>query len=710
MTAPANLRPSDLAMFARLGISPELLTQASIRRVTDEEARADFGFNSSGGNSGIVFPYINPATGFRATARLRRDHPEIEIEDGKENPKNKYVIPALDKRHLYFVPGSKARLDKPHMPVCLVEAEKSALALWAWAERMGRDLVPVATGGCWGWRGRIGKAETADGKGTAEVGPLPDLILCAKDRLVYVLFDANARTNWKVRAARIALVDQLVKLKATVKVLNLPVAEGVNGPDDFIAINGDEAMEKVFDAAPESDIDSPNFSEDWLSLRFTAAHGSRLRFTDTTGRWHLWTGKVWTEDKANLVHDLAREICRQAALEFDSITPGKGKSLASAKVVSAVERLARSDTRHAITVEEWDDHPKLLNCDNGMVDLTTGQLLAHAQGFYATKITGAELAAPGTPTPLWSAFLNRITADNSELEAYLRRVAGYCLTGLTTEQCLFFAFGTGANGKSVLLGTLMGILGSYGKTASMETFLASSVAQHPTDLASLHGARLVASAETEKGRRWDEAKVKALTGGDRIAARYMRQDFFEFTPVFKLLVTGNHRPALRSVNEAIRRRMHLIPFAVEIPPAERDPLLTDKLKAEWPGILRWAVDGCLEWQSTGLNPPAVVRAATEEYLAEENTVERWIESACVLKNGYFSSTATLYRDWKTWAEAMGEFPGSVKSFAQSLEQVEDIYRHRTNDVRGFRGIALRHGDHQTVDAGESNAGEKDSIQ
>jgi putative DNA primase/helicase len=187
--------------------------------------------------------------------------------------------------------------------------------------------------------------------------------------------------------------------------------------------------------------------------------------------------------------------------------------------------------------------------------------------------------------------------------AYLQRAVGYALTGLTQEHALFFAYGTGANGKSVLLSTAAGLLGDYHKTAPIETFTASNSDRHPTDLASLRGARLVTATETEEGRRWAEARIKQLTGGDTISARFMRQDFFEFAPSFKLFIAGNHKPSLRSVDEAIRRRFHLVPFAVTIPSEERDSDLAEKLKDEWPGILAWLIEGCLEWQTEGLRRP-----------------------------------------------------------------------------------------------------------
>jgi putative DNA primase/helicase len=213
-----------------------------------------------------------------------------------------------------------------------------------------------------------------------------------------------------------------------------------------------------------------------------------------------------------------------------------------------------------------------------------------------------------------SALPDRVTGSDSELITYERRVLGYALTGIVREHALFFGYGTGANGKSVLLSTVAGILGDYHKTAPIETFTASNVDRHPTDLAMLRGARLVTATETEEGRQWAESRIKSLTGGDRVSARFMRQDFFEFMPQFKLVIAGNHKPSLRSVNEAIRRRFNLVPFTVTIPVEERDLNLRDKLKAEWPGILRWLVDGCLAWQREGLSAPAAVRNATSAYL------------------------------------------------------------------------------------------------
>jgi hypothetical protein len=240
-----NLADSDLNLFARLGILKELLALAGVERVTDREARDRYGITGLGDMSGIVFPYIDPRDGRRKTARLRRDNPEIEAGQ----PKRKYLSAHGDRRHLYFPPGSEKLLADPTVPIILVEAEKSSLALTAFAQRVERKYVPIAMGGCWSWRGRIGKVENSRGERVDEMGPLPDLSYASRGRKVIILLDANVNTNTKVQRARRALHAQLINQGASVFVAELPQTEGVNGPDDFIGIAGDDAMATVLDAA-----------------------------------------------------------------------------------------------------------------------------------------------------------------------------------------------------------------------------------------------------------------------------------------------------------------------------------------------------------------------------------------------------------------------------------------------------------------------------
>jgi putative DNA primase/helicase len=262
---------------------------------------------------------------------------------------------------------------------------------------------------------------------------------------------------------------------------------------------------------------------------------------------------------------------------------------------------------HAATIDQWDGDSWLINTPAGVVDLRTGQTRPHKLENYITKITAV---APGGAAPRWREFLKRVTDGNEELIDYLQRMTGYCLTGSTQEHALFFLYGTGANGKSTFLNAITESMGDYHRTAPIETFTASNNDRHPTDLAGLRGARLVTANKTEEGRRWAESRIKTLTGGDKISARFMRQDFFEYIPQFKLIIAGNHKPGLRSVDEAIRRRFNLIPFTVTIPPEQRDENLGEKLKAELPGILAWMIQGCLDWQERGLDPPAIITDAT----------------------------------------------------------------------------------------------------
>lgn len=426
----------------------------------------------------------------------------------------------------------------------------------------------------------------------------------------------------------------------------------------------------------------PEFSDDALALRFSECHGATLRYVAVWGRWLEWRANRWAFDETVAVFDMARAVCRAAAAECNQ--PKVASAIASAKSVSAVERLARSDRRHAAIVDQWDADAWLLNTPGGVIDLRSGAIRPARPEDHLTKITAI---APGGECPRWLQFLDEITAGDADLQSYLRRVLGYALTGDTREHALFFGYGTGRNGKSVLLKTVADILGNYHKTASVDTFTASNTDRHPTDLAGLQGARLVTAIETEEGRRWAESRIKTLTGGDRVAARFMRQDFFEFTPQFKLVIAGNHKPSLRSVDEAIRRRFHLIPFAVTIAAEKADAELPEKLKAEWPGILAWMVEGCLEWQRDGLKPPQAVLDATAAYLEAEDAIAAWIDDKCELDAKAWSTRAELFGSWSAWADRAGEYAGSLKAFIEKLE-TRGFHQHRDRRGRGFYGLRV----------------------
>ena len=427
----------------------------------------------------------------------------------------------------------------------------------------------------------------------------------------------------------------------------------------------------------------PAFTDEALALRFADQHADDLRYVADRGKWMHYDGRRWNTDNTLFAYNCARRMCRIAAKECNEEKPAK--LLASAKTSSAIERLARADRKLAATNEQWDTDAWLLNTPAGVIDLRTGEVRSPSSADYMTKIASI---GPGADCPIWKQHLFRIMGGDADLVAYLQRVFGYSLTGITREHALFFAYGKGANGKSVTINTIAGILGDYQRSAPIETFTASQTDRHPTELAGLQGARLVSSIETEEGRAWAESKIKALTGGDPIAARFMRQDFFEYSPQFKLFIAGNHRPALRSVDEAIRRRFQLIPFTVTIPPAERDETLTEQLKAEWPGILAWMIEGCLAWQRQGLNPPNAVLVATAEYLEGEDAILAWIEEACELGPQLHAKASDLYCSWTGWANSNGEHVGSSKRFTQSLE-AHGFQRARTRAARGFIGLSIK---------------------
>jgi putative DNA primase/helicase len=452
-----------------------------------------------------------------------------------------------------------------------------------------------------------------------------------------------------------------------------------------IALVKPTPVEPLDDTA-ENDSRPPMFSDDAVALRFTAAHGHEARYCADWGKWLFWDGCRWKPDVILAAFEHARLICR--AVSTECANRQLARIIAGAKTVAAVVTLARSAPQHATKVEQWDAHLWLLNTPSGVVDLRTGQSAAHDQKLYMSKITAV---GPSGDCPLWKKFLAKVTGENEELQKYLARVCGYALTGSIREHVFFFFYGAGANGKGVFLNTVSAILGDHATVAPISTFIASRTEQHPTDLASLRGARLVTAQETERDRHWAEAKIKALTGGDKISARFMRQDFFEFAPIFKLLIAGNNKPQLRDVDEAIRRRFNLIPFEVVIPVAERDRDLTDKLRREWPGILQWMIDGCLEWQRIGLAPPAVVREATENYFDAEDALAQWIAECCRtgLHEFTFDLSTALYTSWKVWAKNAGEDPGTQKAFVGALEKRGFKASKGTRGIRIIRGLTLQ---------------------
>lgn len=449
------------------------------------------------------------------------------------------------------------------------------------------------------------------------------------------------------------------------------MADAADLPDDALA----EALRRPW--SDGSNAAGGELSDDAIALAFSARHGNDLLHVAAWGHWLRWDGARWARDTTLAVFDLARLICRQHAADARD-----GTRVASAQKVAAVVSLARSDRRHAREGAAFDADPWLLNTPGGVVDLRTGMTRAHRRGDLLTKVTGT---APAGDCPRWRAFLEEVTQGDTETVAYLQRWAGYMLTGETREHAFLFVYGPGGNGKGVLLNTLAAALGDYATTAPMETFMQTQQDRHPTDLAGLRGARLVLAQETEAGRVLAESRIKALTGGDRIAARFMRGDFFEFVPAFKLVMVGNHRPVIRNPDDAMRRRLHLLPLTFR--PPHPYPDLPAALRDELPGILAWAIEGCLAWQRDGLGMPTVVRAATADYFAEQDLLAQWLAERRELRRDAKESSAALFRDWEQWATVRGERAGTNKAFSAALERHHA--KERTKAGATFIGLRLK---------------------
>jgi putative DNA primase/helicase len=431
-------------------------------------------------------------------------------------------------------------------------------------------------------------------------------------------------------------------------------------------------------AAAERDAE---LTEDGVALAFTARFGGELRFDHDQGRWFRWTGDHWKADTSHLAFSYCRDIARELAKGEDARTRA---TLGKASFAAGVEKLARADRAHAVTSEAWDGDPYLLGCPGAAVDLRTGTARPPDPAHGITKLAAV---APGPgDCPLWRGFLRDATGGDAEMVEFLRRWCGYCLTGDTREHALIFLYGPGGNGKSVFLNTVTRLMGDYATTAAMDTFTSTRGDKHPTELAMLRGARLVAASETEEGRAWAEARIKQMTGGDQITARFMRQDFFSYVPQFKLTIVGNHAPALATVDDAARRRFNIVPFVHK--PANPDRELEAKLEAEWPAILRWMVEGAVAWRRDGLARPESVKAATADYFAGQDLTKQWLDEACELRPGEageHETAADLYASWCAYAKASGEEPGSAKALAPRLR------RHGLREGRGTRGVRIWRG-------------------
>lgn len=429
--------------------------------------------------------------------------------------------------------------------------------------------------------------------------------------------------------------------------------------------------------------------------RLTQLFGINLRYVIEFNKWAYWNGSRWVFDDSGYMmrcaKKTARAIIEEAKNESDD---GRRVSLMKHAINSenkqrleAMIDVAKSEDGVTISQSDLDQDEYLLGVSNGVVNLRTGSLLDSAKDKMITKQAHVEFK-PEAECPRWIQFINEITGDDAELADYLQKVIGYSLTGDTKEQKLFFLYGHGANGKSVFVKTIQRMLGDYAMQTPVSTIMTKGKGSINNDVARLRGARFVATTETEEGSKFNESEVKLLTGGDRIAARFLHQEFFEFAPQFKLWISGNYKPVTGD-GYGIWRRLILVPFNVKFDGDKKDKHLEDKLKAEFSGILNWSIEGCLKWQEEGLTTPSAITNATQEYRSEMDRVNSWMEECCVENVGANDSekASDLYQSYREWARQNGEWEMSQRLFGNRLAD-KGFMKKKTSKGYCYYGIQL----------------------
>jgi putative DNA primase/helicase len=458
--------------------------------------------------------------------------------------------------------------------------------------------------------------------------------------------------------------------------------------NDVAQEEGPKRVREIFASATIPLIKPGSFSvegatEESIAREWVAIHQKGWRYDHGIGHWFHWNGARWVRDEQLLAFHLIGEHLRVAAAVLAK------KALApKAAVARGVESFAVANPAVTIPHDAWDSDPFLLGTPGGTVDLRTGRLGDPDPAHYITRSTTVT-PAPGTPAR-WLQFIEEVTNGDTDLAKFLQQMLGYCLTGSTREHALFFAYGVGKNGKSVLLNTASRILGEYATTAAMDTFTASRGERHSTELAMLRGARLVTASETEEGRSWAEARIKQLTGGDPITARFMRQDNFTFRPQFKLFIVGNYQPVLHNVDAATRRRFNIIPFLHT--PAKPDLDLEEKLAAEHPQILQWMIEGAMDWFARGLQQPDAVKNATERYFEDQDLTEQWLDDRCERRPGALGRPKDLFESWRQFATENGETIGTQKALAAVLQK-RGFVPKRTAAGRFWQGVDVLNRSH-----------------
>lgn len=427
--------------------------------------------------------------------------------------------------------------------------------------------------------------------------------------------------------------------------------------------------------------------------RFGWLYGDRVRHCPGLGGWLVFDGRRWVSD-VSAVERLAKKMVDGLyadvpyADDRDDLLKHISRS-ETARSIASMLRLAQSDERVAERAENFDSNPWLLNAANGTVDLRTGELRRHRAPDLLTKMTAAPYE-PGASSALWERSLDQWMGGDADLVAFLRRMAGYSLTGSTAEEKLFVVLGPGGGGKSTFVEAIRNAVGDYARTADFETFLQNGGGGIRNDIARLAGARFVTSIEVDDGRRLAEALVKSITGGDMVSARFLYREAIEYRPQFKLVLVANHAPRVDDQDTGMWRRIVRVPF--EHPPKVRDPRVKGALcdvEVSGVAVLAWAVAGCLEWQRSGLAVPASIEASTEEYRQSQDPLAEFLRDEVVFEDGASVTRDEMRRRYEQWGRTSGTRNLlSPKNFAERLRNREGIADGKAHGDRVWRGVRL----------------------
>jgi len=431
--------------------------------------------------------------------------------------------------------------------------------------------------------------------------------------------------------------------------------------------------------------------------RFTEQHGDRVRYSFDWNKWFWYDGRRWVPDANGEVYRLGKQTAQRIYAEASQFTEkDQAKRVAnwahqsqSKFRIAAMLDMAKSEKPIPLDYRTLDLDGWLLNCENGTVDLKTGKLRDHDAGDFLSLTTGVSYPARKAIPTLWLRFLSEIFEDNEALIGFVQRLCGVALVGHIYEHILPMAIGVGCNGKSVLCETVRSVFGHYAMAAPQGLLMVKRFQTHSTETADLFRKRLVIVSETNDDSRLNEGLVKSLTGGEAIRARRMREDNWEFDPTHTLLLVTNHRPIVRGRDVGIWRRLRLIPFNAQIAAEKQDAKLAEKLRAEYPAILAWMVQGCLDWQQGGLQEPQEVLLATDEYKAEQDVLGSFVDECCMLSNSFRVKASTLYQGYRKWAETSGEKIETQRSFGTKMTE-RGFERIRNNGI-WYMGLTLNEG-------------------